>query len=100
MKKSNEKYPEGHFLGYGIAIGIPLGMPIGLALGNIAYGPGIGLILGAILGTFWENKYKKEGKIRPLTKKEKQTIKRNQKFVLIIGVIVAILLVLAYLFLK
>jgi predicted MFS family arabinose efflux permease len=93
-----EKFPKGHFLSYGLAIGIPLGIPVGLALGNIALGPAIGAGIGLILGIFFEKKYEKEGKIRPLTKKEKKIRKRNLWWVLGLGVAVLLGVLVGYLF--
>lgn len=65
-------------------------MPVGLALGNIAIGPAIGLIMGLAIGNFYENKYQKAGKIRPLTKEEKRIQKRNKLWVL--GILIAVFL--------
>jgi predicted MFS family arabinose efflux permease len=96
MKK--ETYPKGHFLSYGLAIGIPLGIPIGLALGNIALGPAIGAGIGLVLGLFFEKKYEKEGKIRPLTKIEKERQKRNLWWVLGLAIIVFLGVLSGYVF--
>lgn len=85
-----KKYPKGHFVGYGLALGIPLGIPVGLALGNIAIGPAIGLVIGLALGSYFEKKYEKAGKIRPLTKEEKRIQKRNKLWVL--GILIAVFL--------
>lgn len=93
-----KQYPKGHFITYGIAIGLPLGIPIGLALGNIGIGPAIGVALGTLIGMIWEKKYEKEGKIRPLTAEEKFKKKKNAKWVLLIGITIAILIVSTYFF--
>ena len=83
-KKSDGKYPEGHYIGIGIAIGVA----IGLALDNLAIGIGV----GAGIGIAMEAKAKKEGKIRPMTKEEK----RRQKWFLLIGLLMFILGIIAY----
>lgn len=72
IDRKTGKYPEGHFMGLWTALGIPLGMPIGIALGNIALGPAIGVGMGVAIGAAVEAKYRKEGKIRPLTKDEEK----------------------------
>lgn len=95
-----EKFPKGHFLSYGLAVGIPLGIPIGLALGNIAIGPAIGVVIGLIFGTYYEKKYEKEGKIRPLTKKEKNIQKKNLWWVLGLGIIVLLGILAGYFFMR
>lgn len=101
-KKSNKNqktYPEGHFVGMWMGIGMAIfsgmGIPISIATGNntfIAIGPAIGVAFGIAVGQSIENTYKKAGRIRPLTVKEKRTRK-----ILLIGGIVALLLgVLAF----
>lgn len=100
IKMKTEKYPKGHFFSYGLAIGIPLGIPIGLALGNIALGPAIGVAIGAAIGTFYEKKYEKEGKIRPLTKKEEKIKKRNLWWILGLGITVLLGVLTGYLILQ
>ena len=91
--KKTGKYPEGYFLSMGIALGLPLGFPIGLAMDNIALGPGFGMAIGVAIGAALESKYKKQGKIRPLTKQEK----KNRKMAVIIGGILVVLGVIALL---
>jgi len=83
-KKSDGKYPEGHYM----AIGIAIGVAIGLALDNLAIGIGV----GAGIGIAMEAKAKKEGKIRPMTKEEKG----RQKWFLLIGLLMFILGIIAY----
>ena len=76
----NEKYPEGHFVGiwmtigitFGVGIGIPIGFAIGIP-GLFGIGLSIGLATGVAVGSSIEARYKKEGKIRPLTEAEKKT---------------------------
>jgi hypothetical protein len=84
MNTLDEKYPEGHFIalwtGIGIAIGAGLGIPFGLILKIPAFfgiGLPIGLAIGSAIGSIIENKYKKEGKIRPLTAEEEKKKRLN-----------------------
>jgi hypothetical protein len=79
MKETTKKYPEGHFVRLWIAISIViftgLGLPLSIVSGNpglIGIGPAIGVSFGLAIGSAIEAKYKKEGKIRPLTEKEKK----------------------------
>ena len=69
MNDDNKKYPEGHFLAIGIALGIPFGLVFATTLDNPGL-IGIGLPFGLAIGLALEAKYKKEGKIRPLTREE------------------------------
>jgi hypothetical protein len=100
MEKNNEKYPEGHFVGMWVGIGIAIfsgfGVPLSIALkipGLIGIGPAIGAAFGLAVGESIESKYKKEGKIRPLTKDEK----RKRKMLVIAGTSVFILGLLVFL---
>lgn len=91
MKKEiKEKYPEGHFVGKGIAIFMAWGVAIGVALNNIGIGIAIGVAIGVSIGSAWEEKAKKEGKIRPLTDKERKRKKKKAIIALILGFIIAI----------
>lgn len=59
----------------GIAIFSGLGIPLSIILKNpglIGIGPAIGVAFGLAIGSSIESKYKKEGKIRPLTEDEKR----------------------------
>jgi hypothetical protein len=92
--QNNKKYPEGHFVGQWMAIGIAifsgLGIPLSIATGNNAFiglGPAIGIAMGISIGQSIENKHKKEGRIRPLTDKEKQT----RKNIVIAGIVLLLL---------
>ena len=100
MEKNNEKYPEGHFVGMWMGIGIAIfsgiGVPLSVALkmpGLIGIGPAIGVAFGIALGQSIESKYKKEGKIRSLTKDEK----KKRKILVIAGFFVFILGLLKFL---
>jgi hypothetical protein len=83
MEKNNGKYPEGHFVGMWMGIGIALfsgvGVPLSIALktpGLMGIGPALGVAVGLSVGQSIESKYKREGKIRPLTEDEKKKRKR------------------------
>ena len=102
MEDKNKKYAEGHFLGIWMVIGIAifsgLGIPLSIVTENYAFigiGPALGVAFGLAIGQAIEKKYKKEGKIRPLTEDEK---KRRQMavlggvLILTLGVIVFLLL--------
>jgi len=97
MEEKDKKYPEGHFLGMWIGIGIAIFAGIGVPLsiitenpGFIGIGPALGVAVGVAIGQSLEEKHKKEGRIRPLTKEEKE---RKSKLVyvglgaLIIGLV-------------
>lgn len=81
MKKVT-KYPEGYWLNIGIAIGIALGIIIDLAISDVLIGIGIGVVLGVTIGGLLEQQQK--SKIRPLTIKEKKTMKSLAKIVFIL----------------
>lgn len=87
MEESNKKYPEGHFVGMWMGIGIAIfsgiGVPLSVLLktpGLMAIGPAAGVAFGLALGESIETKYKKEGRIRPLTREEK-----NQRRLLVVA---------------
>ena len=97
MEENNKQYPEGHFVGMWMGIGIAIftgvGVPPSIATGNTAFigiGPAIGVSFGLAIGSGIEAKYKKEGKIRPLTEEEK----KRKKIALTIGVISLVVLAL------
>ena len=100
MEENNKKYPEGHFVGMWMGIGIAIfsgvGVPLSIALkipGLIGIGPAIGVAFGLSLGQSIESKYKREGKIRPLTEDEK----KKRKILVIGGISVFILGLLIFL---
>jgi hypothetical protein len=89
--KINKKYPEGHFVGMWMVIGIAIFSVIGIPLsiitensGFIGIGPALGVGFGLAIGSSIEAKYKKEGKIRPLTKDEK----KKRKTLVTIGIVI------------
>ena len=95
--KKGEKYPEGRIVGMWMAIGIlifsVIGIPLSIITGNPGFmgvGPAIGVAIGLAVGQGIENKYKKQGKIRPLTKQEK----KKKQGALVAGIIVLIILVI------
>lgn len=104
IKKENKKYPEGHFVGMWMVIGMIMFSGFGLVLsistdnpGLIGIGPAIGMVFGLSIGTSIEDKMKKQGKIRPLTKKEKKRKKRAfivGLIALALGIVVFLVLLL------
>ena len=100
MYDKNKIYPEGHFLrmwmGMGIIIFSGFGIPISIITNNYGFfgiGLALGVSFGLSIGQIVENKYKREGKIRPLEESEKKIIKN----VVFAGVITLILGVLVFL---
>jgi hypothetical protein len=102
MEKKDDKYPEGHFIGMWMGIGIAIfsgfGIPLSIATDNpgfIGIGPAIGVAIGLSIGQSIENKYKQQGKIRPLTESEKKR-KKNAVIVgialLTLGVLIGIIM--------
>ena len=98
----NKTYPEGHFVGMWMGIGIAIftgvGVPLSIATGNpglIGIGPALGVAFGLAIGSSIEDKYRKEGKIRPLTKDEKNQRKilvNAGIAVLVVGIVVFLLM--------
>jgi hypothetical protein len=104
MDYEDKKYPEGHFLGLWMGIGVGIFSAIGIPLsivtenpGLIGFGPAIGVAFGLAIGQSIENKYKQEGRLRPLTEVE-QKRKTNAIYAgiatLSLGLLVFILLYL------
>jgi len=102
MENKNNKYPEGHFLGIWMGICIVIfsliGVPLSIVTDNVGFigiGPAIGVAIGLSIGQSIENKYKQQGKIRPLTESEKKR-KKNAVIVgialLTLGVLIAIIM--------
>ncbi|KYK22308.1 hypothetical protein AYK25_02595 [Thermoplasmatales archaeon SM1-50] len=94
MKEKDTTYPEGHFLGMWMGVGIAIfsviGVPLSIVtdnLGFIGIGPALGVAFGLAIGQSIENKYKQQGKIRPLTEFE---IKRK-RIAVTIGIIILML---------
>jgi len=94
MEESNKQYPEGHFVGMWMGIGIAIftgvGVSIAFATGNpglSGIGPALGVSIGLAIGSGIEAKYKKEGKIRPLTEEEE----KRKKIAVTAGVVILLL---------
>ena len=94
MKIEKKKYTEGHFVGMCMAIGVAVFAALGLYLGStfkksnyITMGPAIGVLVGLVVGRSIESKYKLEGRIRPLSDKEKN----RKKVLVLIGVLLLFL---------
>ena len=88
----NKKYPQGHFIGLwtgmGVAFFAGIGVPLSIAVDNFAFigiGPAIGIAIGISIGQAMENKYEKEGKIRPLNAAEKR--RRKVLFWTMVGIL-------------
>lgn len=99
-EEKNKKYPEGHFTGMWMVIGIAIFSGIGIPLsivtenpGLIGIGPALGVAFGLSIGAGIESKMKKEGKIRPLTKKEK----KKREFAVLAGVVALLIGALVFL---
>ncbi|MFC1565397.1 hypothetical protein ACFL4B_00410 [Candidatus Neomarinimicrobiota bacterium] len=94
MNKIDKKYPEGHFVGKWMGlciaicsiIGIPLSV-IAKSPGLIGIGPAIGVAIGVAIGSSIEGRYKKAGRIRPLTKQERY----NKNIAVFAGIVLFLL---------
>ena len=85
-------------MGIGIAVFSGLGIPLSIITENYAFigiGPALGVSFGLAIGSSIEAKYKKEGKIRPLSEKEK----KRQKIGITAGIVILSLLALIFLIL-
>jgi len=71
LLKKKGKYSEGHFIALGLMFGACVGLPFGSLVGNIAFGSSIGLAAGLLLGALVEDKFKRDGRVRVLSKKER-----------------------------
>ena len=106
LKKTEQTYPKGHWMGVGIALGFIIGMPAAVIFGIVVdevvfgtiIGPSIGAALGVSLGAYMEKKHEKS--IRPLTPEEKkmQKITVASGMLMLLTGIIALLLVSAYAF--
>ena len=101
----DEKYPEGQLVAQWIGIGIALFAGVGVVLatatdtpGLIGIGPAIGVAVGAAIGSSLERRYRREGRIRPLTDAERARQKRVRWVgvaLLVAGLAVLVTIVLA-----
>jgi hypothetical protein len=89
LDENEKKFPKGHFVGMWMGIGIAIfsgiGVPISIIIDNFGFigiGPAIGVVFGLSIGQSIENKYDKEGKIRPLTESEKS----KRKIAIAVGI--------------
>jgi uncharacterized membrane protein YidH (DUF202 family) len=69
MEGDRKQYPEGFFVSFGLALGMVAGLLFSVILHNPDFFV-IGLPVGLALGAAVELKYRKEGRIRPLTPEE------------------------------
>ena len=88
-----KRYPEGHFIEWGVAIGLIIGIPVGLALGNIAWGPAIGIALGLSIGLSLEKQ--KNPNPRQLTKEEDHVMKGNMTAILYSGIVIFLIVLVS-----
>lgn len=98
-KNTEKQYPEGHFLGLWMGIGIAIFSGLGIAISIVAQnyafigiGPALGVGFSLPIGQGIENKYKEQGRIRPLNEKEK----RARKNALIAGLLLLLLGVVVF----
>lgn len=94
---TGKQYPEGQLVATWIGICIALSAGFGIVLavstdnpGLIGIGPAIGVALGVAIGTGLENKYRQDGRIRPLKPAERRRHRRAvvaAVVILLIGVL-------------
>jgi len=99
MNHIDNEYPEGHFVGIWMAIFIVifsgLGIPLSIVTENFAFigiGPALGVAVGLAIGQSIENKYKQEGRIRPLSESEI----KSKKIAVAAGIVVLMFGVLIF----
>jgi hypothetical protein len=102
MEENNKKYPEGHFVGMWMGIGIAIFSGIGIPLsivsenhGFIGIGPALGVAFGLAVGSSIEARYRKAGRIRPLSEEEK----KRKKMGITAGIVILSLAALIFLIL-
>ena len=102
MNDKVKKYPEGHFVRMWIGICISIfsgfGIPLSIVTENpgfIGIGPALGVTVGLAIGQSIENKYKQEGRIRPLTESEQ----KRKKYAVTAGIVTLTLGVLIFILL-
>lgn len=102
---AEEKYPEGQLVAQWIGIGMALFAGLGVVLatttdnpGLIGIGPAIGVGFGAAIGSSLERRYRREGRIRPLTDAERGRQRRARWLgaaILVAGLTVLVTILLA-----
>ena len=103
MRRQNNKYPKGHWLGVGLMIGMPIGILIGIVMGvgmdnmgmGISLGPAMGAGIGIAIGAGLEAKNKDN--VREATQEEQSRQRKLMAITfmgLVLLVVVAILLFL------
>jgi hypothetical protein len=109
LDNNSEKFPKGQFVGMWMGIGIAifsgLGIPISIITENygfIGIGTAIGIVFGLLIGQSIENKYSREGRIRPLTESEKinrqVALNLGKKIAITIGIALLTIGILFFLF--
>lgn len=86
------------WMGIFIAIFAGFGVPLSIITDNngfIGIGPALGVAVGVAVGQSIENKYREQGKIRPLAKEEKN----RKKIAVFSGIAVLVLGIIAFLLL-
>ena len=89
MSKNEKKYPKGYWIGVGLSIGVAIGVALGPLFDNIGIGIAIGIAIGSGIGASLERKYKED--IRLPTEQEK----KQQRWVVVVGLLVMIATVIA-----
>lgn len=99
MNNNSKKYPEGHFVGIWMAIFIvifsAIMIPLSIVTENFAFigiGPALGVSIGLAIGQSIEDKYKQEGRIRPLSESEI----KSKKIAVAAGIVVLMFGVLIF----
>ncbi len=80
-----------------------IGIPLSISTRNqglIGIGPAIGIVIGLAVGQAQEEKYKKAGLIRPLTKQEKKKKQISMWITLGSGLLLEIAIALSLIFLR
>ena len=100
MEEEIKTYPQGHFLGLGMALGILASLLVGFTISIVfempellGLWPAVGVIIGLVSGKLIEDKYKREGKIRPVTEAEEKKRKKAVKIAVFAGVLALILII-------
>ncbi len=96
MKDSETRHRQGYWMGIGISLGIAIGAGLGVVFENPGTGIGIGVALGTAIGAALERKNK--DKLRPLTELELRRQWRSIWIGLGLVVFLAIILIIAYLY--